>query len=72
MSRIAACADVLAGDYWDLLAPNERKQFKQWLDTVHTDSLRSTFGSPRKEKLRVTEVAPGAIETLKKKTPPEG
>lgn len=70
-SRVAARAGVLAGDYWDLLDANQRKQLRHWLDTFHADSLRPTFGSAMKEKLRVSEMALGAITALERKAPPE-
>jgi hypothetical protein len=69
--RLAARAHVLASDYWELLETDQRERLRVWLDAVHKESLRPVFGNARTEKLRLTKVALGAMEALKRKAPPE-
>src|ERR1700687_4554848 len=69
--RLAARASVIVSDYWDLLDADERDKLRYWLDSLYADSLRPAFGPGAQGKLRVTEVALGAIDEFERKAPPE-
>ena len=70
-NRLAIRAGVLVSDHWDLLDTDQRERLAHWLDVVHAESLLPVFGDARTKKLRMREVALGAIDALKRIAPLE-